>query len=55
MISNRKLNMAFTRGNTTKTISLENPRPEVNGHAEQGFSANNKAEQARPETKGTHT
>ena len=31
MTSNRKLNMAFTRGNTTKTISLANPRQDVTG------------------------
>ena len=31
MISNRKLNMVFTRGNTTKTISLANPRQDVTG------------------------
>ena len=31
MISNRKLNMVFTRGNTTKTISLANPRHDVTG------------------------
>lgn len=31
MTSNRKLNMVFTRGNTTKTISLANPRQDVTG------------------------
>ena len=31
MISNRKLNMVFTRGNATKTISLANPRQDVTG------------------------
>ena len=31
MTSNRKLNMVFTRGNTTKTISLANPRQDVAG------------------------
>ena len=34
MISNRKLNMVFTRGNTTKTISLANPRQDVTGPEE---------------------
>ena len=31
MTSNRKLNMVFTRGNTTKTISLANPRQDITG------------------------
>ena len=31
MTSNRKLNMVFTRGNATKTISLANPRQDVTG------------------------
>lgn len=31
MTSNRKLNMVFTRGTTTKTISLANPRQDVTG------------------------
>lgn len=29
MVSNRKLNMVFTRGNTTKIISLANPRQDL--------------------------
>ena len=31
MVSNSKRNMVFTRGNTTKTISLANPRQDVTG------------------------